>query len=175
MRKTNVILIGLMGVGKSSIAKELADRLSFNVLDTDERIEFEQGKTINEIFAEHGEDHFRQLESRLLRDLKISNTVISTGGGMPVYNANMGYLNELGFTVYLKISPENLSGRLWVMRRKRPLLKSVENIEQLQELLSCQLRQRETYYLSADHVLDVNNKASCEIVDDLMGFIKNLN
>lgn len=174
MSSCNIILIGLMGVGKSVIGKELADRLSMEFIDTDNLIESKEGKSIREIFDERGESYFRQLEADLLKELKLENTVVSTGGGMPVYHNNMDTLAELGERVYLEITPDRLSTRLWVVRKKRPLLKEVQSIDELEMVIAEQLSLREKFYKKSDFILDVNDKASCEIVEDLLKFVKNL-
>lgn len=170
----NIILVGLMGVGKSAIGKELAARLSMDFLDTDELIENNEGISISEIFEKYGEAHFRQLEADLIRNIKVRNTVISVGGGLPVHDSNMEKLAELGTRIYLQISEDKLASRLWVVRKKRPLLKDIKTLPDLESYLENQLKSREKYYFKADFVLNVNDKASCEIVEELSNIVKNL-
>lgn len=163
----NIILIGLMGVGKSSIGAQLADRLSMRFVDTDEFIEKKLGKAINEIFETDGEAFFREAEARVIREENFMNQVVATGGGMPVFGDNMEQLNKIGITIYLRISEDKLAERLWVVRKKRPLLRDLKSLKELSFFLEQQLKDREKFYKKADYVLNINDKASCEIVDDL--------
>lgn len=170
----NVILIGLMGVGKSAIGRELADRLSMNFVDTDALIEENEKMSVSEIFQKHGEEHFRNSENELVRSLKVDNTVISVGGGLPTHDNNMEELSNLGTRIYLQISEDKLASRLWVVRKKRPLLKDVKTISELELFLKNQLKSREKYYFEADFTLNVNDKASCEIVEELLIIVNKL-
>lgn len=163
----NIILIGLMGAGKSSIGTQLADRLSMQFVDTDEFIEKKLGKTVNEIFEIDGEVFFRKLEAQILQEEDFMNHVIATGGGMPVFGDNMEQLNKLGTTIYLRISEDKLAERLWMVRKKRPLLRDIKSIKDLSSFLEQQLNIREKFYEKAHYVLNINDKASCEILEDL--------
>jgi shikimate kinase len=171
----NVILIGLSGVGKTTIGKEIANRLSLSFVDTDELIEQREGKSIQQIFEIFGEDYFRKLERRLLISQKFKNSVVSVGGGMPCFHQNMDRLTQMGRTIYLQISPEKLSERLWLVRKKRPLLKNVKTIEELTCFTSEQLDAREVFYKQAEYTLNINDKASCEITEELYTLLEKLN
>lgn len=170
----NIILLGFMGVGKSTIGKQLADVLEMDFKDLDDLIEKEEGQTVEGIFELKGETYFRSLEKSLINSLEINNTVLSVGGGTPCFNDNMHWLNGLGTTYYLKISPDKLAERLWVKRKKRPLLKDVKSIPELEQFIDDRLRDREKYYMMAENILDVNGKASCEILEDILKFVKKL-
>ena len=107
--KKNIILIGYMGCGKTTVGKSLARLESAIFLDTDERIEEKQGRTISEIFAQDSEKAFRDMETAYLKELlrlKREGMIVSTGGGMPVREENRQLLRELGYVVYLKASAE---------------------------------------------------------------------
>ncbi|MDF2611929.1 MAG: Shikimate kinase, partial [Lachnospiraceae bacterium] len=106
--KHNIILIGFMGSGKTSVGERLAKRLSYQFRDTDQLIESRAGDSINHIFELRGEDYFRTLETNLLLEIKptLSNTVLSTGGGLPLQEQNTKLLKEIGYVVYLKASKE---------------------------------------------------------------------
>ncbi len=126
----NIILIGYMGCGKTSVGARLSKQLSYDFLDTDAIIEQKTGDTVSHIFATHGEDYFRSLETELLKELLpvLERTVLSTGGGLPLREQNAGLLKELGFVVHLKASKETTLQRL-KGDTTRPLLQG-EDIEQ---------------------------------------------
>lgn len=110
----NVILIGFMGAGKTSIGKKLAALQNRTFLDTDQVIEEREGRSIRDIFAENGEAYFRERETALLGDLleKEEPMVIAVGGGLPVRKENRDYLRKLGTTVYLQAEVDTLLARL---------------------------------------------------------------
>ena len=104
MIRNNIILIGYMGCGKTTVGKNLARITGYTFTDTDEMIEKEQVRTISEIFATDGEEAFRKMETKLLEQLiqeQIIQLVISTGGGMPLREKNRKLLAELGTVIYL--------------------------------------------------------------------------
>lgn len=110
-----ISLWGFMGAGKSTVGRSLASRLNWTVLDTDDVIEQEQGKTIAQIFAELGEEEFRQMEKSLIEQLyaqKIKNTILITGGGLPVWPGNAELLNRMGRSVFIDVSFEVICERL---------------------------------------------------------------
>lgn len=171
----NIFLVGLMGVGKSTIGEELAANLGLKFMDTDAEIERMQKMSIQEIFQLYGESRFREMEHEFLLKLEAENSVISTGGGMACFHNNLPLMKELGSVVYLMMDNETLAKRLWVKRKSRPLISHSKSIEDLVRILAEQREKREVYYLGSDHVLDVSNKASCEIVSELKLLIKKLN
>ena len=97
----NIVLMGFMGAGKTTVGKRLAKALSCEFIDTDERIEKEQGRKISDIFAEDGEQAFRDMETDLLKRLQDSKDafVLSIGGGMPVREENRALLRKIGTDV----------------------------------------------------------------------------
>lgn len=120
----NIILIGYMGCGKSTVGQCLAKMLDFTFVDTDAFIETQQQRTISDIFAIEGEEKFRQLETDLLKQLVKEGReqlVIATGGGMPLRSENRELLSKLGMVVYLKVSPETIYDRV-KNDTQRPLL-----------------------------------------------------
>src|SRR6056297_2287589 len=103
-----------MGSGKSIIGQSLAHKLNMNHIDTDDYIEQNEGASITSIFEIKGESYFRKKERELLKSLEnCTNTVISTGGGMPCFYNNMGLINDLGQSFYLKVGINTLANRLW--------------------------------------------------------------
>lgn len=122
----NIILIGMPLSGKSTLGRELSKILKYDFIDTDILIEEIEGKSIKEIFKIYGEDYFREKELEIIKKLKKENNkVISTGGGLPIYNGNIYKLKNIGFTVYLKVSLEELIKRMIKKENNtRPLLKN---------------------------------------------------
>lgn len=120
----NLVLIGFMGTGKSTISHMLQRELHYPVIDTDKLIEEQQQMTINDIFAQHGESHFRQLEHQLLADLVQSQPqhhIIATGGGLPIREDNQALLQQLGYLVWLDSPVDELYERI-SKHGHRPLL-----------------------------------------------------
>jgi len=130
MLNSNILyIIGFMGSGKSTAGKKLASLLGWSFIDLDKRIEEQTGKTIPEVFSQHGEDFFRNIETEVLKSLKSqTNTVISTGGGTPCHGDNMDHMLKTGLTLYLKLTPGQLKSRLSKSTGERPLIKDLSNV-----------------------------------------------
>ncbi|MCC7529527.1 MAG: shikimate kinase [Candidatus Melainabacteria bacterium] len=118
-----IVLIGLPGAGKTSVGEILARLLNLSFFDSDRLVEAKENRTVSRIFAEDGENRFRELESRILDDFKTGAFVLSCGGGLPMTPGNMDILLKLGQVVYLKTEIEELVKRL-AATHDRPLLKS---------------------------------------------------
>ena len=118
----NIVLVGFMATGKTTIGRRLARKAGFKFIDCDQEIEKQQGMKIYEIFSDHGEDHFRQLEAEYLKSLgNKQNLVISTGGGVVTREAARKILPSLGYVVWLHAKKRKIHER--VMRNNnRPLL-----------------------------------------------------
>lgn len=145
-----IILIGLMGCGKTTVGKMLSKRTGMPLLDTDSIIEEQVGKSIPDIFREHGESHFRTLETALLRYLleqRISPApIISTGGGIVIRPENRTILRQLGFTIWLNVSVKALLARTR-NSTNRPLLQTPDRKAILSRLHS----ERRPFYREAAH------------------------
>lgn len=149
-----IFLIGFMGSGKTTIGKKLARRMDYNFIDLDDFIENKEGKRIREIFAASGEEEFRQIEAENLRLLeKIRDTIVSVGGGAPCFHENIEWMNQNGFTVYLKQTPEFLFSRLKSSKGKRPLIKGLKKKE-LYDFIVNSLEERSLYYEKAKLIVD---------------------
>ena len=162
----NIILVGYMGSGKSSVARLLGDRLNAFVLDTDEKIERDADMKISRIFEEFGEERFRDMETELLRSMKDENAgfLISTGGGMPMRPENRKLLKELGTVIYLKASPEVIARRL-EHDTTRPLLVGAKLLSEKEERIGAMLKLRNGAYTEcADIVIDTDDLSVEEIV-----------
>ena len=156
---SNIYLIGLMGSGKSTLGRPLAQTLKREFIDLDTLIEQKSGQSIREIFSEHGEIFFRDLESARLDEIaKYHKRVIALGGGAILREQNRGLVSSSGFSVYLKVNPEILAQRLSDCS-DRPLLQGLDDqakLERLRELL----QERQSFYEQAD--LIVPNEGSPE-------------
>lgn len=167
--RNNIILIGFMGVGKTEVAKGLAESLNMGIIDTDMEIEREQGRTVSQIFSEDGEKRFRDMESDLLR--KLSNAkkhVISTGGGIVLRDGNVKMLKALGPLVLLVSNPEVIEKRL-SKNSDRPLLAGENKGQKIREMLA----KREHIYNSvADLVVDTSDLSIDEAVKKIKDHVK---
>lgn len=148
---SNIILIGFMGSGKTTFGKWLSNSYGYEFLDTDEYIEQKEKRIIKDIFAQDGEEVFRDMETATVKELigKLDNTVISVGGGLPVRDINRKLLKELGFVVYLETSRDELLRRL-SSDTSRPLLAGGNLSERIDSLMSAR---KDLYEDAADFVL----------------------
>ena len=160
----NIALIGFMGTGKSTIGRSVADQLRFTFLDTDELIVAAAGKPITEIFAKQGETAFREMESKLVEELAgRTQTVISTGGGVPVNPANLASLKTHALVVCLWASPE----KIWENVRgqtHRPLV----NVPDPKEKIRALLAEREPFYRQADVLVNTGLRSQKEIAQQVI-------
>ena len=164
-----VILIGPMGSGKTTIGQLLAEKLDLQFRDTDLVIEERSGKSVSDIFLEDGEDEFRVLEKKVLRDeLLTDDTVLALGGGAPISVDAQSALRAIASPViYLDISLAAVAPRIG-FNRDRPLL--LHNPRgQWQTLMEAR---RPIYESIADVIIDVNEKTETEIVDIALEAIK---
>ncbi|MBQ2519074.1 MAG: shikimate kinase [Bacteroidaceae bacterium] len=151
-----IILIGYMGSGKTTVGRQLAMALGLSFYDLDWYIEMRFHRSVARIFAESGEEGFRQIERNMLHEAaEFEDVVLSCGGGTPCFYDNMEYMNSLAETVYLKATPEVLAMHLKMGKVERPLIKGKTEDELLQYIRQS-LEEREKYYLQAKHVLDVS-------------------
>jgi shikimate kinase len=160
-----VILIGPMGSGKTTIGRIIAQRLGLEFRDTDQTIETTVGRSISDIFLEDGEDAFRTLEKKILRDELLSDdTVLALGGGAPISIDAQSALRAIASPViYLDVSLATVAPRIG-FNRDRPLL--INNPRgQWQSLMEAR---RPIYEAIADKVIDVNDKAQEKIVDEIV-------
>ena len=133
---SNIVLVGPMGVGKSSVGRLLASRLGFSFVDTDSVIEERTGADIPWIFDVEGEEGFRARETGVLRDLldNQASMVIATGGGIVTQPQNLPLLRELGHVFFLNASIEQLAART-SRDKKRPLLQVEDPVAKIRELI----------------------------------------
>jgi shikimate kinase len=166
----NVVLIGFMASGKTSVGRRLAQRLGYSFLDTDQFIESELGCTIAEVFSIQGEAYFRELESRLavrLRDL--ANTVVSTGGGMPITPGNLERLRAAGAVVFIKAELADILKRL-ERDTRRPKVQGGD----LHETVTRLLGERLPTYEQADLVVESKSKGVNRVCGEIIRYLGNL-
>ena len=145
-----------MGAGKTTVGKALSKELGIPFYDLDWYIESRMRKTVAQLFAERGEENFRQIEYNMLHEVaEFEDVIISCGGGTPCFFDNIDYMNEQGETIYLKATPEVLCGHLKMGKTVRPLLLG-KTEDELLSYIGQQLSVRENYYNKAKHVLDVS-------------------
>lgn len=162
-----IILIGYMCAGKTTVGKALAQRLGCVFYDLDWYIEERFHKRVPQIFAEEGEERFRDLERRMLHEVaEFQGIILSCGGGTPCFFDNMDYMNSVARTFYLKASPETLCEHLAMSRGERPLLKG-KSPEELSRFVREQLEVRKPFYEKAQHSIDINVLDTFEKIDEI--------
>lgn len=158
----SIILIGIMGSGKTTVGREISRNLGLPLIDTDAMIETRTGTTISDIFATRGEDHFRDLETELLRDLASRNAaqIIATGGGIVIRPENRELLRKLGYVVWINADIDVLFDRV-ARYSHRPLLHTPNPKKTLQDLLEL----RSPWYQESAHLtIDTSNLTIQETV-----------
>ncbi len=165
----SVVLIGFMGSGKSTMGIRLSYQLRYALEDTDKLIEARAGKSISEIFAQEGEEAFRQMETELLEKLakKKGQRIYSVGGGTPVRAVNRPLLKKLGTVVYLRARPETVYERL-KDDTARPLLQGQDPLGKIRRMMA---EREEAYTETADVVLDVDGLTADQWVERIAGCI----
>lgn len=160
MTDKNIVLIGFMGTGKSSVGKILAKRLKRHWVDVDQRIEETAKRKISEIFEKDGEAYFRDLEKQAIRQITSGhNLVITTGGGAVLDPENRQALKKNGFLITLSATPETIFKRV-SQSRHRPLLKG-DLMTEIRRLLA----QREPFYRQSDCTFSTDEKTAAEMAD----------
>ena len=161
----NVILIGFMGSGKTTVGLRLSYRLRRAVIDTDKEIEKEEKRAISDIFATDGEAYFRDRETACLRKLleSTANQIISVGGGLPLRAENRKLLHELGQVFYLNASAETIYERV-KHDTTRPLLQGGDPQTKIRTMLAA----RDDYYKeAADVVINVDGKDFEQVLSEI--------
>ncbi len=168
--KENIILIGFMGVGKTSLGKLLAQKLGRGFIDLDEKIEHDANLTIPEIFERYGEKYFRELEKAAVKEVSTRrNIVIATGGGTVKDEENLQLLKNSGVIICLTTEPEEIFRRT-ARRGERPVLDGGgnERLETIKKLLA----EREKFYSQADFNIDTTDWSPLQIVNNICEKIK---
>lgn len=157
----NIVLIGMMGAGKTTVGRLVAERLARPFADTDELVQAETGRSIREIFATWGEREFRRLEAEAVRHVAaLRGQVIAVGGGAIADPGNRTHLRATGELVLLDADDEVLAQRAGDERDERPLIAGTDVVETLRELR--QVRQAD-YSLAANVVIDTTGRSAQEV------------
>jgi shikimate kinase len=162
--RRSIVLVGLMGAGKTTIGRRLAHYLTIPFTDADAEIEAAAGKTIAEIFTDHGEDHFRDGERRVIaRLLESGPQVLATGGGAYMNDETRGNIRKLAIAVWLRADLELLLERVR-RRTDRPLLNTSDPEAVMRRLMET----RYPVYSQADIVVDSRNASHRAVVCDVV-------
>lgn len=162
-----VVLIGMMGSGKTTIGRMLARKLNRSFLDTDRELERRAGQTVRQIFTQQGEDAFRHMETELLQELVEwqRSSVIACGGGIVARVENVGLLKQIGTVIWLSMSSDNLVERLHYSRRQgRPLLQTEHWPQVVRQLMA---ERAASYRRAADVTLAVDGMAPSQVVAEI--------
>ncbi len=165
----NIMLIGFMGTGKSTIAAYLSDTFAMEVVEMDEIIARREGMSISKIFEVYGEEYFRDAETNLLIEMQArDNVVISCGGGVPMRERNVEEMHKNGKVVLLTARPETVLDRL-KDDHSRPLLENHKNVDYIQDLME---KRRPKYEAAADIIISTDGKSAAEICEEMIQKLK---
>lgn len=169
-----IFLIGYMGAGKTTVGKELSEQLGLSFIDLDCYIEGRYHRTVGQLFVEKGEEAFRDIERRMLREVAtFEDILVSTGGGVPCFFDNMEFMNGVGTTVYLKVSVGELTKRLEVCKNTRPVLKGRSG-EELRKFISESLEKREPFYTKASVLFEAEEMLTDQDVHTISKALQNI-
>ncbi|MBD3350568.1 MAG: AAA family ATPase [Candidatus Lokiarchaeota archaeon] len=165
--KTNIVLIGFMGTGKTSVGKILSDKLNKRLVEMDDVIVEKAGKTIPEIFDEDGEIVFREIEMQVCKELgQAKDSIISAGGGIILNKLNVDYLQKSGFIILLQATAQDIFNRISIEgKEKRPLLNKPNPMKEIKDLLSF----RSPFYERAAEIkINTHKKVPEQIADEII-------
>lgn len=167
----NIVLIGFMGSGKTTISDYLSTMFAMETVEMDRIIAKREGMSISDIFAVHGEEYFRNLETGLLIEMQSKhNVVISCGGGTPLRDNNVAEMKKNGKVVLLTAKPETIYNRV-KDSHDRPLLENNKNVGFISDLME---KRREKYEAAADIIIETDGKNELQICEELIqGILKN--
>ena len=165
--KSLVVLVGMMGVGKTSAGLVLSKVLKYKFIDVDKEIEKQQNKSITVIFNEFGESYFRNLEKEFIKSVANSkNTVLSLGGGAFENIETQNLLKKNGVVIYLKATPLTIFKRIR-SEINRPLLNKEFSVDTINFIM----KKRVKNYEKAHFIIDTNNKTRKEVVRKILGVL----
>lgn len=164
-----IVLTGMMGSGKSTVAKILKEKLNLKAIDIDSCIEKSEGSSISEIFKNNGEKYFRIIEGNTIKTVfKPENIILSLGGGAFENKDTREFLLKNSVVIYLETSADIIFERIKT-DTSRPLLCDNMTIEKISEIMNL----RKQNYQSATYTINTDNKTPTQIAQDIIGAIKN--
>lgn len=167
----NIILIGFMACGKSSVGRRLSQAIDLEFLDTDSLIEQKTGTSISDIFSTQGEPAFRTMETECLKELinrEGGAFVLSVGGGLPIREENRRLLSQIGTVIYLRVTPDTVFMRVR-NDKSRPLLQTTNPRGRIMDMMNAR---KQFYEDAADYVLEADNKSFEAIIDEIKEICK---
>ncbi len=161
----NIVLIGMRGSGKSTIAKLLGKKLNREVIEMDKRIVEKEGATIPEIVAKHGWDYFRKKEASMAQEIStLANVVISASGGVVLKQTSIKALRKTGTIIYLRANPATLVKRIGIDPNRPPLTGQKSLLDEVTQVLS---ERKMLYETAADFIIDNENLSVKETLEDI--------
>lgn len=163
--KNNIMLIGFMGAGKTTVSRELSKMTGRKELDMDAYIVEKEGMAITDIFAQFGEEYFRTKETAsLIEIMKMDELIVSCGGGVVVKDENVSYMKDGGVIVLLTATPQTILERV-KESTDRPILNGNMDVEFIEQLMN---KRKDRYLSVADVIVETDNKAVKEICAEIM-------
>ncbi|MBD5296207.1 MAG: shikimate kinase [Bacteroides sp.] len=169
-----LFLIGYMASGKTTLGRAFARATGMQFIDLDFYIEQRFRKSISQIFAEEGEERFREIEREMLHEAgEFCDAVISCGGGTPCFFDNMDFMNERGTTVWLRASVDRTVHRLLEAKTRRPIVERIPR-EELSDFIATHLNERIPYYSKARIEFDSNELEFRRQIDEQVNRLRSL-
>jgi shikimate kinase len=152
----NIFLIGMPSSGKSTLGRQLAKRLDYQFVDTDDLIENQEISSVSDIFKYKGEDYFRLVENKILRGIQPNQKlIVATGGGMPCFHDGMEFIKANGTSIFLNVPPEDLLKRIQKSdANNRPLIDKKTSQQELLTSIKNRYESRLQFYEQADIQID---------------------
>lgn len=163
----NIVLVGFMGTGKTTIATKVAHRLKMDYVSTDDLIVKREKRTINEIFTKSGEEYFRDVEGEVVREVSVmENVVIDAGGGAVLREENISRLKSTGVVICLTADEETIMERTKKYKH-RPLLSVEDPKRKIRDLLA----KRSPFYAKSDYTIDTGRLTIRQVVDKIVEIV----
>lgn len=170
MKNTRIYLLGFMGVGKSTVAAKLAEELGWELIEMDEEIQGYTDKKISAIFKDHGEDYFRDIETKILkRTEQREEIVVSCGGGIVIRQENIDFMKEKGIPILLTATPKTIYNRICDTSH-RPILRNRMSVDGIAEVLKDRDKK---YRYAAEYLIATDEKTVDEITEEILSVIRN--
>ncbi|MDB3937797.1 shikimate kinase [Flavobacteriaceae bacterium] len=168
----NIVLLGYMGCGKTTIGKIISKITGKRFIDLDSYIESTTNQTISNMFSSKGEVYFRKIESDCLKVImgNYDNVILSLGGGTPCYSNNLNLIKD-SKSFYLKYSTTILSNRLINIKSSRPILSNINNIDSMNDYVAKHLFERNYYYNQVSDIIQCDLKSKDEIANEILSLL----